>query len=992
MKKENKITKIVKRDGTIVPFVQEKITQAIFKAFQAVDGADKETALRLSDKVVLELNKKFHTRSIPAVEEVQDIVEQVLMEAGEPKIAKAYIIYRAKRAEIRQAAERAAADKDVEMTALWDMFTHKSKLASLIPFDVIDSYRELLFHLKVSQQKGLIPVHPDYLAGNELAISIYENKYYLKDLKGRRIEKKPEDVFARLSAFMAAVEPTKEKQIDWAEKFYSALYEGLFLPGGRVIAGSGDMYRLKTLANCFVSLIDEDNLESVYKTAYECARTYSFGGGIGVDITVLRPKDSIVHNAADSSTGSVSFMELYSLTTGLIGQSGRRGALMLTLDIKHPDIPNFIRVKKNPNWVTNQIVEQCKWSNLFSPEQLQEIERQTRENTQVRFANISLKVSDEFMQAVQEQNDFGPEKILVYKKDKTVSSLGIPQGSGVHYSFGIPSKPIEKYELAGSFDSLEGLNKFLVKQGAEPLSQFKLTDLLSRDMFGDLIISLAEKEYDLAVKKAGDFMLYFSSSEVGEIKKLVKAREIWDVFIEGNYSTAEPGLIFWSTMTKYSPSNYVGRPIVSTNPCGEVPLENGGACNLGSINLSRFVIDSYTSKAQVDWEKLVETTGLVIRFLDNVVKWNEALNPLDKQRKAASETRRLGLGVMGIADMLNQLGLPYDSQEGIEVMERVMKTIANASYRTSSELAAEKGVSPIFDYTAYSRCPFFQETLDVETREMIRKNGLRNIAMLSIAPTGTISNIALGYQIQKKNFIGVSSGIEPIFALYYNRRSESFGNMVFKVFHSTVQAYIEEKGLTEKAQACQDTDDLKKVLPSYFFRTAHHIDPEKRVQIQGICQKYVDHSISSTVNLAEDIEPELISNIYLDAWKNGMKGITIYRDSSRYPILSVSASGGNEFSEAKTREYKVQFDSEPVMMRGGNVLSINGRLTTVFHALKQGLLIEEEGILRFPSSNGKKATMVVLSACPVCGNQTLKYENGCFACMHEGCAYSKCDL
>src|SRR4030067_187817 len=239
MKIENKITKIVKRDGTIVPFVQEKITNAIFKAFQAINGTDKDT----------------------------------------------------------------------EITALWDMFTHKSKLASLIPYDVIDSYRELLFHLKTAQQKGLIPVHEDYLGGNELAISIYDNKYYLKDLKARRIEKKPEDTFARLAAFMAAVEPTKEKQIDWGEKFYTALYEGLFMPGGRVIAGAGDMYRLKTLANCFVSLIDEHNLDTVYRTAYECARTYSYGGGIGVDITVLRPKDSIVPNAADSSTGSASFME-----------------------------------------------------------------------------------------------------------------------------------------------------------------------------------------------------------------------------------------------------------------------------------------------------------------------------------------------------------------------------------------------------------------------------------------------------------------------------------------------------------------------------------------------------------------------------------------------------------------------------------------------------------------------------------------------------------
>ena len=261
--------------------------------------------------------------------------------------------------------------------------------------------------------------------------------------------------------------------------------------------------------------------------------------------------------------------------------------------------------------------------------------------------------------------------------------------------------------------------------------------------------------------------------------------------MESNYHAAEPGLILWTAMSKYSPSNYVGRPIACTNPCAEVPLEEGGACNLGSINLSRFVIDGYTDRARVDWDALWEVTQYAVRFLDNVVYWNEKLNPLEKQRRAASETRRLGLGVMGIADMLNQLGKMYDSDEAVALMEKVMETLTNAAYQSSALIAAEKGASPIFTYDNYARCPFFQEALSDETRALIKKHGIRNIAIMSIAPTGSISNIVLGFQHKGKNYIGVSGGVEPVFALFYSRRSESFGNQIFRVFHSTVYAYLE---------------------------------------------------------------------------------------------------------------------------------------------------------------------------------------------------------
>src|SRR3989344_3966613 len=796
--------------------------------------------------------------------------------------------------------------------------------------------------------QGKLPLHPEnnYLGENKLAKDIYLSKYFLKNLKDQLIEKRPEETFIRLAAFLAAIETTKEKQEDSAVKFYKHLFEGHFLPGGRVIAGAGDLYRLKTLGNCFVSIIEEDNIESIYKTAYECARTYSYGGGIGVDMSPLRPAFSLVHNASNHSTGAVSFMEIYSLTTGLIGQSGRRGALMLTLDVKHPDVFNFINVKRTPNWVTRQIVDQCKWSNLFNEMQLNEIERQIRENTQIRFANISLKVTDEFMNAVEEQTNYGLNKLLVYKRLRNDEPEETRQGH-IHYSYGIPARDLENYELIEKFDTLPELNNFLIACKKE-VSEEDLKNEKLRNVFGDFIINLEDK--DLAVHYSGDFLLYFNSDQTKEMKRLIKARDLWDKFIASNYKTAEPGIIFWSRMSKYSPSNYVGRPIITTNPCGEISLEDGGACNLSAMNLSRFVENGYTETAKINWDSLKEAVTNVTRFLDNTITWNMFMNPLEKQRIATSETRRLGLGVMGITDMLNQLSIGYDSDEGIQLIGEVMEFIANTAYKASSLLAEEKEPSPLFNYESYSKCPFFQEAINEEVKESVKKRGMRNIALLTIAPTGTISNVVLGFKNKNKFYVGVSSGVEPIFALYYQRRSETLNkeesSKFYNVFHPTVQAYIDMKNLTDKAKGITNLDELRKLLPAHFFRTAHFIKPEKRIEIQSVCQKFIDHSISSTVNLPESIKPNLVSDIYFDAWKKGLKGITIYRDGSRYPILSV-AQEQTEFQEIKKKTFKVLTNNEELILKGDEVFTLeNGILSTAYHSLKENnnISIQEMGL------------------------------------------------
>ena len=832
------------------------------------------------------------------------------------------------------------------------MFNHESKLSKLATKERLNIYRKVYFALRNLQEEGTLSMHPqnNYLGGNELATDIYNRKYFLKDLKGTVIEKRPEYLFARLASYMATMEEGDEKQMYWAKEFYNCLYEGYFVPGGRVIAGAGDLYRLKTLANCFVTLIEEDNMESIYKAAYECARTYSYGGGIGTDISSLRPKNSVVHNAADVSTGAVSFMDLYSLTTGLIGQSGRRGALMLTLDVKHPDILDFVNVKRNPNWVTKQIVDQCRWSGAFDEEHLREVERQVRENTQIRFANISIKVSDEFMQAVEEETMYGKDAYVVYHKAKG-EIIELKQSKENHYSYGMPSKEISRYQKVKVLKSFQELHEFIQENYGLELTKDQLKNSEYRDVFGDVVMILKDADYDVAVRAAGDFMLYYASQDVGEVKRLIKARDIWNQFVASNYKTAEPGLIFWSTMTKYSPSNYVGRPIASTNPCGEVPLESGGACNLGSVNLSRLVIDGFTENARLDWDKLKSVTKILTRFLDNVVSWNQVLNPLDKQKKAAAETRRLGLGIMGIADMFLQMGIGYDSDEGIELMEEIAKVMANVTYVASAELAEEKGSSPIYNTEDYEKGAFFQERLTQETKAIVKQKGLRNIAILSIAPTGTISNIVLSYKEGTKNYIGVSGGIEPIFSLYYTRRSEQMNEGAFyNVFHSTAQAFIDKKQLNDKVQKIKSAEELRYVLPEYFFRTAHFISPENRVKIQGIVQKYIDHSISSTVNLPESISPEVISSVYVQAWKNDLKGITIYRDGSRYPILSIDQKQ-TEFQDFKKKMFKVTINGKEEIYTGEEVFVLpNGKLTTPFHALDlnvEGVTIQE--IVKKPS-------------------------------------------
>jgi ribonucleoside-diphosphate reductase alpha chain len=542
-----------------------------------------------------------------------------------------------------------------------------------------------------------------------------------------------------------------------------------------------------------------------------------------------------------------------------------------------------------------------------------------------------VKVTDEFMNAVKEEKRYGRDRIIIYRKKNKQRLMRAYQKDGYFYSLGIPNKDIRDYEELKVFDSYALFSQWMEDQLGKTVSQIDLKDSTKRDVYGDYLVETEDENQELAIHFTGDFLLYFGSDETNEIRELVKARDVWDTLIESNYRTAEPGLMFWTKMSRYSPSNYVGRPIICTNPCAEVPLEDGGACNLGSVNLARFVKNGFMDSASIDWENLEKAVYNLVRFLDNVVSWNQVLNPLEKQRDAAGETRRLGVGIMGIADMLYQLKIPYDSPEGVALMDKVMQFINNKAYLASSRLAKEKAPSDIFEYEDYANGPFFQEALADEVKEHIRHHGLRNIAITSIAPTGTISNIIRGVSVGRKNYIGVSGGVEPVFALFYTRRAESFDNQLFKVFHASVQAYIDMFELTDKVAKIETEEELRKFLPESFFCTAHHIFPERRIEIQSVCQKYVDHSISSTINLPEDIEPEVISNIYLKAWEKGLKGVTVYRDGSRFPILTAD-SKPSEFQAFKDKKFEVDAGHEKRIFFGDEVMRMpDGTLTTPFH-------------------------------------------------------------
>lgn len=515
-----------------------------------------------------------------------------------------------------------------------------------------------------------------------------------------------------------------------------------FLYGGRILANRGlDKKGVKvTLSNCYVITPPEDNIESIYGTAAKLARTFSYGGGCGIDISKLAPRGAKVNNTAKWTSGAVSFMETYSQVTSQIGQNGRRGALMISLSCKHPDLEEFLDIKTDLTKVTK--------------------------------ANISVRITDDFMQAVIDNTD---------------------------------------YELT------------------------------------------------------------FTREETKEtITKTVNARSLFRKLAENNWNFGEPGCLFWDRISNWNLlSTNDEFEFAGTNPCAEQPLPPGGSCLLGSINLSEFVVNK-----QFDMDGFIKTVKICVRALNDVLDEGLELHPLYEQRKSVTDWRQIGLGVMGIADMLIKLHIKYGSPESLSLCSEIAEHMINTATLESCSLAANNGMYPKCKPEKILECEFFKNYAGEFLRDAVTQYGLRNSQLLTIAPTGTLSTM-----------LGISGGIEPIFANYYTRKTESLHgeDVYYKVYTPIVQKYIDK--LTQE-NAELDTDNI--VLPEWFV-TASDIDYVDRIKMQSVWQKYIDASISSTVNLPNETTVDDVFNLYIDAWKYGLKGITIFRDGcARVGVLTTS--------------------------------------------------------------------------------------------------------
>ncbi len=731
----------------------------------------------------------------------------------------------------------------------------------------------------------------NFFGGDELRSRVFYEKYALKDLSQEVVEKTPVQMWARVARELASVETTAEKREEWTKKFYWLLENFRFVPGGRIMFGAGQPRR-STLLNCYYLPIKNDSLESIFEFCKEAGRTYSYGGGVGTDISILRPKGAPVNNSAVVSTGSVSFMELFSITTGTIGQAGRRGALMITIHIDHPDVVDFIDVK--------------------------------RDLSKVNHANVSVCITDKFMQAVDKNENFA----LAFKNEKA------------------------------------------------------------------------------------------------DVNRVVNARELWDKLVRSAWASAEPGIIFWDNVKNESPTEYNGMEVHGFNPCSEQCLEDYGCCCLGNINLTAFVVDEFSDRARLDWRNLEKALRYGTRFLDNVLDYNSDKHPLEEQRKASMWSRRIGVGFTGFADMLIKLNLKYDSQQAVKFVDRLFEKIKNICYDESCNLAAEKGPAPAFIAEKHLARPFIQR-LDSSVKQKIAAQGLRNSCVLTVPPVGSGAILA-----------GTTSGIEPIFATSYVRKSKSLSGGEFRVFHPLVQQYMKRFSVKKESE-----------LPEIFV-TAHSIKAEFRVQMQGTIQHHIDSSISSTVNIPKEATVQDVKEIYFQAWRAGCKGITVYREGAREGILLTNEEAAAQKSGTPVPKPKFE---RPTVLTGhtikmklpqgslyvtankngdeviretfvtlgksggdekadaeaiGRLISLylqhGGNIQEVIHTLKgiQGRDVAWDNgqqLLSVPDAVAKALAnlsgMTVeskpeLKHCPDCGESSLIYENGCFRCA--SCGYSKC--
>ena len=690
-----------------------------------------------------------------------------------------------------------------------------------------------------------------YFKGDELAARVWVNKYALKDSYGNIFEQNPDDMHHRLAKEIARIENRYSNPMAEEEIFEVLRDFKYIVPQGGPMTGIGNDFQIASLSNCFVIGNEgpSDSYGGVMKIDQEQVQLMKRRGGVGHDLSHIRPKGSPVKNSALTSTGIVPFMERYSNSTREVAQDGRRGALMLSVSINHPDSESFIDAKMTEGKVTG--------------------------------ANVSVKIDDEFMRAVINDEEY-----------------------------------VQKYPVF---------------------------------------------------------------SEHPQYTKTIKARDLWNKIVHNAWKSAEPGILFWDTIIRESvPDCYadLGYRTVSTNPCGEIPLCPYDSCRLLAINLYSYVQQPFTKEAVFDFPLFKKHVAIAQRIMDDIIDLElEKIDAIlakihadpesdelkgveirlwEKIRQKAKEGRRTGVGITAEGDMLAAMGLRYGSDEAIDFAEEIQKTLAVEAYRASVYLAKDRGSFTIFDARREENNPFIlrlKEAAPDMYADMV-KYGRRNIACLTIAPTGTTSLMTQ-----------TTSGIEPVFLPVYKRRRKVNPNdqnvhidfvdesgdsyEEFIVFHHKFAEWMRVNGYdTSKHYTSEEIDRIVAESP-YYKATSNDIDWLAKVRMQGQVQKWVDHSISVTVNLPSDVSEELVGRLYIEAWKSGCKGCTVYRDGSRAGVLVSNKDKKNQVQEEMPSKRPMELEADVVRFQNNKEKWIafiglyNGRPYEIF----TGIADDEEGIM-----------------------------------------------
>lgn len=696
----------------------------------------------------------------------------------------------------------------------------------------------------------------DYFTGDELAAKVWVNKYALKDAFGNIYEQTPTDMHRRLAGEVARVEAKYPNPLSEQELFELFDHFRFIIPQGSPMTGIGNDFQIASLSNCFVVGVEgnADSYGAVIRIDEEQVQLMKRRGGVGHDLSHIRPKGSPVKNSALTSTGLVPFMERYSNSTREVAQDGRRGALMMSVSIKHPDAESFIDAKMTEGRVTG--------------------------------ANVSVKIDDEFMEAVV---------------------------SGAMYH--------QQYPIAGD----------------DPM-----------------------------------------------VTKLIDARSLWKKIIHNAWKSAEPGVLFWDTILRESvPDSYadLGFRTVSTNPCGEIPLCPYDSCRLLAINLYSYVVNPFSKDAYFDFDLFKKHVGLAQRIMDDIIdleseKIEKILEKIasdpegedikrterelwEKIQRKTLAGRRTGVGITAEGDMLAALNLRYGAEEATDFAEKVQKTLALAAYGSSVKMAKERGAFEIYDAKREEHNPFILRLKNESPAlyEDMVKYGRRNIACLTIAPTGTTSLMTQ-----------TTSGIEPVFLPVYKRRRKVNPNDAdvhidyvdetgdafeeYVVFHHKFVTWMlaNDYPVTKKYTA-EEIDHLVALSP-YYKATSNDVDWVQKVRMQGRIQKWVDHSISVTINLPNDVSEEMIDKLYVEAWRSGCKGCTVYRDGSRSGVL-LSTEKNKKKSEdcmeppviVSTRPRELEADVVKFQNNREKWIAFVGLMNGRPYEIFTGLADDEEGIM-----------------------------------------------